>query len=378
MRRFSVSVLIIAGILGLPSLDAGQTSPSPKVAVNLVTDQAEAVLSILAKQEANQPIDDGDWHLKTRETSMNRSFEDSDFKTFVLSEQLGKRAQSLRETLENWKRADIAQASRKALAYLPAHARIRAKIYPVPIVEELAEAVRGISFGDGEKYAVLRALQVASERGFRDVKIRSDYNAMRRKLKTKYTRKTLSATDELEKKILKLAMEFDRVHFGYVPKRKNQRAHILARQGRNLPTQEQAMDLDIHNNALEWQIDIWNQISDLYLRETERRFVPVVDNLINRAGLIVGEPVLDLGTGTGAAAIRAAQQVGSNGDVTGMDISPQMLSLAQQRLVNATFNHIGFCEGRAESIPAADSSFDVVLASLSLMYVIDGKQRRKR
>ncbi len=109
--------------------------------MNLVTDQAEAVLSILAKQEANQPLDDGDWQrvfqsegyvrLKTRETSMNRSFEDSDFRTFVLSEQLRKRAQRLSETLANWKRADITQASVKALAYLPAHARLRAKIYPV-------------------------------------------------------------------------------------------------------------------------------------------------------------------------------------------------------------------------------------------------------
>ena len=36
-----------------------------------------------------------------------------------------------------------------------------------PIIDELAEAVEGIPLGEGEKYAVLRALQVASERGFR-------------------------------------------------------------------------------------------------------------------------------------------------------------------------------------------------------------------
>jgi len=44
-----------------------------------------------------------------------------------------------------------------------------------PIVVELAEAVEGIPLREGEKYAVLRALQIASERGFRDLKIRSDY-----------------------------------------------------------------------------------------------------------------------------------------------------------------------------------------------------------
>ncbi len=137
------------------------------------------------------------------------------------------------------------------------------------------------------------------------------------------------------------------------------------------------MDLNKQKNALEWQIGIWDQISGLYLSETERRFVPVVEKIINRAGLKAGERVLDLGTGTGAVAIKAAQQVGSNGYVTGMDISSEMLNLAKERLANAPINHIGFCEGRAESIPAADSNFDVVLASLSLMYVIDRETAAK-
>ena len=100
-----------------------------------------------------------------------------------------------------------------------------------PIVAELVEAVQGIPFGEGEKYAVLRALEVASERGFRDLKIRSDYNAMRRKLKTRYKRKECDVTEGLDGRILQLAKEFDKVHFGCVPKR----AHTLARQARTLP-----------------------------------------------------------------------------------------------------------------------------------------------
>lgn len=104
-----------------------------------------------------------------------------------------------------------------------------------PIVEELAEAVEGIPLREGEKYAVLRALQVASERGFRDLKIRSDYNAMRRRLRRNYDRKRFQPREDLDRKILELAAEFDRIHFGFVPRRKNQRAHILARRARNLP-----------------------------------------------------------------------------------------------------------------------------------------------
>ena len=107
----------------------------------LVTDEAEAVLAILAKRKTNQPVTEADWQkvfrsegyvrLKQRETSMQRSFEDADFKTFVLSDQLAARQQALEETLGRWKHADITGAARLARAYLPKDANIRAKIYPV-------------------------------------------------------------------------------------------------------------------------------------------------------------------------------------------------------------------------------------------------------
>ena len=116
-------------------------SVSAQVNVKLVTDEAEAVLSVLAKRKANQTIAETDWQrifqsegyvrLKKRETSMQRLFEDADFKTFVLSDALAQRAPSLEETLARWKSADISGAARFALAYLPKDAHIRAKIYPV-------------------------------------------------------------------------------------------------------------------------------------------------------------------------------------------------------------------------------------------------------
>ncbi len=120
---------------------AAQGVASAAVNVRLVTDEAEAVLAILAKRKANQPIADVDWQrvfqsegyvrLKQREQSMQRSFEDADFKTFVLSDQLLARAAALDETLARWKSADTTRAARLALAYLPPDAEIRAKIYPV-------------------------------------------------------------------------------------------------------------------------------------------------------------------------------------------------------------------------------------------------------
>jgi len=111
------------------------------VTVRLVTDEADAVLAVLAKKKTNQPISEEDWQrvfqsegyirLKRRETSLKRSFDDADFKSFVLSEQLAELGPALEETLGKWKLADITGAARLALAYLPKAARISAKIYPV-------------------------------------------------------------------------------------------------------------------------------------------------------------------------------------------------------------------------------------------------------
>jgi hypothetical protein len=106
-----------------------------------VGDEAEAVLSILETKNGNRPVTDADWkrllategylRLKKRELSMSRSFDDAEFKAFVLSDELAKGAALLRKTVDAWKQADMTAAAARALAYLPAGASIRAKIYPV-------------------------------------------------------------------------------------------------------------------------------------------------------------------------------------------------------------------------------------------------------
>jgi SAM-dependent methyltransferase len=131
------------------------------------------------------------------------------------------------------------------------------------------------------------------------------------------------------------------------------------------------MATDQEQAGLAWQIGVWNRISDVYVREIDRRFAPVVDGVIARATLTPGQHVLDLGTGTGAVAERAAQLVGSQGHVVGVDISPDMLTIAQRRIVARGLTNVSLREGRAEAVPAEDGAFDVVLASLSFMYVID-------
>jgi SAM-dependent methyltransferase len=131
------------------------------------------------------------------------------------------------------------------------------------------------------------------------------------------------------------------------------------------------MEPDQEAAGVAWQIGVWNRISDIYLSEVDRRFTPVVEKVIARAHLTAGQHVLDLGTGTGVVAERAAHLVGPAGYVVGVDISPDMLRLAHQRLAARGFTKISLREGRAEAVPVEDRAFDVVLASLSFMYVID-------
>ena len=120
-----------------------------------------------------------------------------------------------------------------------------------------------------------------------------------------------------------------------------------------------------------WQVGVWERMAEVYQQEIDRRFAPVIQKLLDRAMLRPGEAVLDLGTGTGSAAILAATKIGPTGRITAIDISPEMLDKARARILASSLANVVLAEGRAEAIPASADSFDAVLASLSLMYVID-------
>jgi len=117
------------------------------------------------------------------------------------------------------------------------------------------------------------------------------------------------------------------------------------------------------------QVALWDSFSQMYLREMDHRFAEVVDGVLSRADLAPNESVLDIGTGTGSIAIAAGRVVGEGGDVTGIDISEEMLRLADNRLMDEV--NIMFRQGSATEIPAVDNAFDVVLSSLTMMFVPD-------
>ncbi len=121
------------------------------------------------------------------------------------------------------------------------------------------------------------------------------------------------------------------------------------------------------DDGLAWQISVWDQMAEIYQQEIDGRFGPVIENLVGRANLKSGETVLDLSTGTGSVVIAAANAIGSEGRIIGIDISSAMLAKAQGRGQALALSNVKFGEGQAEEIPAEDGSLDAIPASLSLI-----------
>jgi SAM-dependent methyltransferase len=87
-------------------------------------------------------------------------------------------------------------------------------------------------------------------------------------------------------------------------------------------------------------------------------------HLVRFAGVTAGDRLLDVGTGSGIAAIVAAQR---GAQVTGIDPTPALLARARDNAVLAGVA-VEWREGVAETLPFPDGSFDVVLSQYAHMF----------
>ena len=81
------------------------------------------------------------------------------------------------------------------------------------------------------------------------------------------------------------------------------------------------------------------------------------------ASLKAGEAVLDLGSGGGVDCFIAANKVGQKGIVIGVDMTPDMISLARGNAENGGYGNVEFRLGEIENLPVADSSVDAVISN---------------
>jgi arsenite methyltransferase len=115
----------------------------------------------------------------------------------------------------------------------------------------------------------------------------------------------------------------------------------------------------------------WDPItSDLY-DEKQKAGIPVeavlaslgCGNPTALASLKPGEVVLDLGSGGGIDVLLSAKRVGPTGKAYGLDMTDEMLALANENKRRAGAENVEFLKGEIEQIPLPDASVDIIISN---------------
>jgi len=88
-----------------------------------------------------------------------------------------------------------------------------------------------------------------------------------------------------------------------------------------------------------------------------------VANPFSHGPLGPGERVLDIGSGAGTDSLVAAQMVGPEGRVVGIDMTPEMLARSRAAAEEMGARNVEFVEGEVETLPFPDSSVEVVISN---------------
>ena len=88
-----------------------------------------------------------------------------------------------------------------------------------------------------------------------------------------------------------------------------------------------------------------------------------VGNPFSWGDLALGETVVDLGCGAGFDNVLAAQMVGTEGWVIGVDMTPAMLQKARRNAEGLGLRNVDLREGYLEELPVADTTADVVISN---------------
>ena len=92
------------------------------------------------------------------------------------------------------------------------------------------------------------------------------------------------------------------------------------------------------------------------------------------AELKSGETVLDLGSGGGIDVLLSARRVGPSGKAYGLDMTDEMLALAEQNRRKAGLANVEFLKGEIERIPLPDNSVDVIISNCVINLSADKDQ----
>ena len=106
------------------------------------------------------------------------------------------------------------------------------------------------------------------------------------------------------------------------------------------------------------------------LIEQSRLIQPLTRRFLKSAGIDAGMRVLDIGSGAGDVSLVAAELVGPDREVVGVDTNPDILDTARERVREAGHENVKFIEGDAQTLDLG-GRFDALVGRLVLMYLPD-------
>jgi SAM-dependent methyltransferase len=117
--------------------------------------------------------------------------------------------------------------------------------------------------------------------------------------------------------------------------------------------------------------EAWDPITSNLYDEGQKRGIPAeavlaslgCGNPTALAELKEGETVLDLGSGGGIDVLLSAKRVGPTGKAYGLDMTSEMLALANENKRKAGAENVEFLKGEIEKIPLPDASVDVIISN---------------
>jgi SAM-dependent methyltransferase len=128
--------------------------------------------------------------------------------------------------------------------------------------------------------------------------------------------------------------------------------------------------------------EAWDPITSNLYDDAEKSGVPAeallaslgCGNPTALAQLNAGETVLDLGSGGGIDVLLSAKRVGPEGKVFGLDMTDEMLALANENKRRAGASNVEFLKGEIENIPLPDHSVDVIISNCVINLSADKAQ----
>lgn len=126
------------------------------------------------------------------------------------------------------------------------------------------------------------------------------------------------------------------------------------------------LDLDEYKQGI---ADLYNCRSQAY--DNSKWHLQICHRLLEYSQVSSGQHILDIATGTGHVAIAAAQLVGAEGRVIGVDVSAGMLDQARSKVEALGLSNVEFQLADAESLNFPDNSFDRILCANAFPWMED-------